>query len=608
MARAGAVGARFREGTWRDTADQAREHLLGPQLLPLVCSWLVLGVVVALGLFILYMTFVPSLPTEPGFTLKHWAELGSPYVLTKVLPNTLIVGLGTVAVTLLFGGPLAWLLNRTNVPLRNVFITCIAVVIIVPGFVKAMGWIMLVSDRIGLINRAIAGLLGLESLPISLNNPLGMAWVMGLSLTPSLFFLLSGPMRALDPALEDAAATSGASQLRTFLRVSLPLMWPAVLGGAIYNFMTAISMFDVPAVLGAAGGQSPVLSAELFYAVHGTSSETAGGVRYGAAGVYGVLIAAPSLVALYFYHRVLAQAHRYGVITGRGYRPREMDLGKLRYVGLGFVLLYLLLAVVLPTLVLIWASLLPIMQMPSVEALSKLTLRNYDLNRLLASMGGHQVLSNTALLIVAVPLLVVFFSFMTSWIVVRTRVRGRRAMDTIAMLPHAIPGLAFAFALFMASILLAKWVPWLPFAGTMVILVVANLISHLAYGTRITNAALLQVNNELEESARISGANGVATMWLIVAPLVRPSLVFASLWTALLTFREVSMALFLATPQNLVLSVGVWTLWRQGDLSRAAAAAVVLMAIAALLFMLALLLTGGRIGQPRQATPAASAN
>jgi len=564
--------------------------------LPLTLSWLVLSCVVALILFVFYMTFVPGLPIEPGWTLEHWIQAFRPYVLTKVLPNTVIVGVGATCVAIFFACPLAFLLNRTTLPMRNVFITLIAVVVIVPGFVKTMGWLMLLNERIGLINKALAALLGLERVPLSLDNPFGMAWVMGLILTPTMFFLISGPMRALDPSLEDVAGVSGANRWWTFVRISLPLMWPGILGGAIYVFMTAISIFEVPAMLGAGGGKAPVLASELFYAVRPTTPESFD-IKYGAAGVYAALIALPSLVALYFYHQVLAKAHRYGVITGKGYRPREIDLGGYRYLGLGFVCLYLLLAVVLPMLVLLWYSLLPLIQPPSVQALSKLTLSNYREFR--SAVGGGRVVANTVILVICVGVMGLFFSFMISWIVVRTRFRLRHMMDTIAMIPHAFPGLAFAFALFILAILASVWIPAIPIVGTLGIIVFANLLNRLSYTTRITNAALLQVTPELEESARVCGAGSISTMWNVIIPLVFPSLVFAGLWTGLLTFREVSMALLLTETENIVLSVAVWGLWSDGQIGLASAGAIIMVGIMGTLLLLALALSKGRLSPQR---------
>jgi iron(III) transport system permease protein len=307
------------------------------------------------------------------------------------------------------------------------------------------------------------------------------------------------------------------------------------------------------------------------------------------------MIAGPSLVALYFYHQVLAKAHRYGVITGKGYRPRDIELGRFKFLGLGFIVLYLLLAVVLPMLVLTWTSFLPLIQMPSVKALSKLSFENY--RSFMEFIGGQDVIQNTVILLISVSVLALFFSLMISWIVVRTRIRVRNTMDTIAMLPHAFPGLAFAFALFMVAILASVWFPSIPIGGTLGIIVLANLLNRLSYTTRITNASLLQVTPELEESARVCGAGNIPTMWSIIMPLIRPSLVFAGLWTALLTFREVSMALFLTETNNLVLSVAVWELWDSGQLGEASAAAVVMVSAMGLLLLTTLAFTGGRLTQ-----------
>ncbi len=558
--------------------------------LPLVCSWLILSFIVTLLLFVFYMTFVPGLPTEPGLTLKHWVNIAHSRMLTEVVPNTLIVGFGTVLVSTCFSLPLAWLLNRTTLPFRNTFITMMAMVVIVPGFITAMGWIMLVNDRIGLVNKAIGGLMGLETVPLTVvNNPFGIAWVLGLVLTPTMFFLISGPMRTLDPTLEEAAAVAGLNQWRTLLRVSSPLMWPATLAGMIYTFMTAISIFEVPAMLGAASGKVPVLSTELFYAVRPGGNDLAD-IAYGAAGVYGTLIAVPSIVALYFYLRVLTRAKRYEVITGKAYRPRDMDLGQFKWLGLGFVLLYLGLAVVLPMTVLAWSSLLPYLMMPSVEALSKVNLSNYD--DLLINLGGISVVINTLVLMVSVSSLVLFFSFMISWLVVRAKVRLYKLMDVIAMLPHAIPGLAFAFALVMLGIVASLWFPNLPLLGTLAIIVVANVINRLSYGTRITNAALVQVQQELEECAQLCGARNATVMWRIIVPLVKPSLVYAGLWTAMLTFREVSMALMLSESHNRVLSVSIWGLWQTGNLGIASAGAVAMVLTMGVLMVFALRLAG----------------
>ena len=219
--------------------------------------------------------------------------------------------------------------------------------------------------------------------------------------------------------------------------------------------------------------------------------------------------------------------------------------------------------------------------MPSVEALSLVSLKRYW--GIMDIIGGYGVIANTVVLVVATPTVVLFFSFMISWVVVRTRVWGRGMMDTIAMLPHAIPGLGFAFALTVVAIIAAKWVPWLPLYQTLGVIILANAVNRLSYATRITNAALLQVGRELEESAQVCGARRLGTMWWVMAPLIRPSLVFGGLWTGLLVFREISMALMLSGPNNQVLSVRIWAKWESGALSEASALGVVMVLVMGIL-------------------------
>jgi iron(III) transport system permease protein len=541
---------------------------------PLVAAWLPLGLIVGLLAFTLVMTFIPGLPTDGGWTLDNWANLGSPYFFARVLPNTVVLGVVSTVIAGLFGFPIAWLVNRTDMPFRRGFATLMALIVVVPGYAAAMGWILLVDQHIGLFNFALSALFHVGSVPLTIsNNLLGIGWVMGLILVPAVFFLLAGPMRALDPALEEAARMSGAGPWEIFLRVDLPLMRPALLGALIYTFISSVSIFEVPALLGAASGKVPVLATALFYAVRPAGPQT-GSFAYGVAGVYGLVLIVPCLLAMSFYLRLLDRAERYAVIGGKAYRPHDVKLGRSQWPAVLFVGFYVSLALLLPLLVLVWASLLPVLQLPSTALLAKLTFQNYA--GLLVALGGTRVLSNTVTLVLVVSALVTFFSLMISWVVVRTRLRQRKVLDVLSMLPHAVPGLAFAFAFAMLGILAARWLPWLPLGGTLVFIVLCDLIQRLPYGTRLSNAALIQVQRELEEAAEMSGANTVTTMRRVLFPLIRPSIVYLAVWTALLTLQEVSMALFLSGPQNIVLSVSIFQLWNDGNLEPAAAGTVVL--------------------------------
>jgi iron(III) transport system permease protein len=524
-----------------------------------------------LVVFTLYMTFVQGLPTEPGYTIEHWLRVARPYLLFTVIPNTLIVASGTVVVSLGFGIPLSWLINRTRLPLRSLAVVCLGLIVIVPGFVQAMAWQMLVTPTSGILNKAIEAVVD-RTISATADSLFGMAWVLGLALTPAVFFMVSGAMRSLNSELSEAAAVARISTVRTLLQIELPLLWPAILGAGLYTFMTAVAIFEVPAMLGGAGGKLGVLSTELFYAVQPTMPVPE--IHYGAAGVYGCLIMLPSFFAMYFYLRALSRFHGYAVVTGRGYAARLVDLGRAKYLGVGFVCLYLTLALALPVVVLIWGSLQLSMQPPSLEALSNLTLQNFQ--RFWPAIGGWRPLLNTIILMISVSVVVMLISFMISWLVIRTKLRFRGLVDVTAFSAHAIPTIAIAFDLYLAALTLGRWVP---LGGSLFIIGLAHSIASLAPATRVTNASLLQIHPELAEAAQICRARESVSMAKVIVPLMRASLLYGGLWTALLSAREVTMALFLVGGDNIVFSVAIWQLWQTGARGLAAPAALLLVAI-----------------------------
>lgn len=544
---------------------------IGQHWLPLAISAPMLLLVPFLVVFTLYMTFVQGLPIEPGYTLRHWLEVTRPYVLLTVIPNTLIVAFGSVLISLGFGVPLSWFINRTRMPLRSFAVVCIGLVVIVPGFVQAMAWQMLVNPTSGIFNKSVEHLTN-HTVTITVNSLLGMAWVLGLALTPSVFFMISGAMRSLNSELSEAAAVARISMIRTLMKIELPLLWPAILGAGLYTFMTAIAIFEVPAMLGGGGGQLGVLSTELFYAVQPVMPVPQ--IDYGAAGVYGSLIMLPSFFAMYFYLRALGRFHGYAVVTGRGYASRPTDLGRAKYLGIGFLWLYVLLALGLPLLVLIWGSLQLNFRPPSAEALSNLTLRNFS--QFFPAIGGWRPLLNTIILMAGVSVVVMLISFMISWLVIRTKLSFRGILDVTVFSSHAIPAIAIGFDLYLVALSLGRWIP---LAGTLFIIGLAHAIASLAPATRVTNAALLQIHPQLVEAAQICRARESVSMSRVIMPLMKSSLLYGGLWTALLSAREVTMALFLAGTNNVVFSVGIWELWRTGSQGLAASAALLLVAI-----------------------------
>src|SRR5690348_407739 len=315
-------------------------------------------------LMVVLMSLRTGFPGEGGpLTLANFITVYSAPSTYKILLNTLLFAFGTVIVGLAFAVPLVWLLNRTDVPLKNTIYVLMTVGILIPVFLRTIAWILLLSPRIGLINQWARQLFGMEQPLLSLYNIPGMAFIQGVSFVPSAFFMLAAAYHTMDPALEEAAYTSGVSKLQTFLRINVPITLPAIAGVMVYLFMTAIAVFEVPAIIGFPA-RIIVLSALIF-----TSTNPPTGLpNYGLAGAYGAVMLAAGLLLAYFYVRLVQHGKKYTVITGRGYRPREIALGGWKWGALAFALLYLSMEVFIPFVVLVWVSLLPHLQVPSAEA------------------------------------------------------------------------------------------------------------------------------------------------------------------------------------------------------------------------------------------------
>lgn len=540
------------------------------------------AVIVSLLLVVVWATFIAGQPRLGApLTWANYAEVFRSSLTWPGIVNSVLIGLGTVGLNLLFALPAAYLIQRTDLPWRTGFTTLMLLGVLIPGFLRAIGWSLLLSPQIGLLNQALRVVIPVETGPLSIYNLWGIIFLQGLVLTPLMFFAIAAAMQAMNPDLEDAAAVSGASHLQVLWRVTLPLMRPAVLAAVIYNFMTAVAIFEIPALLGGPG--RVVTLATLMY----SSIQTDVGLpRYGMAGVYGALLLAPTLVALYGYQRLLQQGDRYAIVTGKGYRPRPVALGRWKPVALAFLGGYFTLALLLPFVVLVWTSLLPYIQVPSAAALAALSLNAY---RAVFAALDPRVLVNTAVLVVTVGLLVAGLSLVTAWVVVRTRYPGRRVLDTIAMLPHATPSVGIAFAVAFLALLLANVVP---LYGSVAAIVLAHTVAFISFGTRTLNSALLQVHRELEEAAFAAGASAAVTLRRVLLPLVAPALIYTALWVGLLSLREVTMALFLQRPQNMVLATQIWNYWMSSKPAEAAALGTMLIVVAAAGFAVLLRLVG----------------
>ena len=484
----------------------------------------------------------------------------------RVLGNTIGFALTSLLVALFFGVPIAWLVERSDLPGKPLLFTLMAIGLLLPGFGSAMGWLFLLHPRIGLVNVWIQQNFGVASV-FNIASVVGMGWVQGLSLAPLAFIMTAAVFRASDPALEEAAQISGATFGTRLRRISLPLAWPGVLAAGIYIFTIGFAAFDVPAII---GWSNRVFTFSTYLVLQ--LSPTDALPRYGDAATLSVLLLGLAGFFSWWYAKMQKGAHRYQVVRGKAYRPQLVALGWLKAPMWCLIGLYLTLSTLLPLLVVVWASVLPYFQLPSAAAFASASLARYG--ALPWDLIGDGI-TNTLILMVLTPTFTLALAVCFSWVVLRSRLPGRSWFDFVAFLPHAMPNIVFGIGTLLIALFVIQ--RFAPAYGTLWLLLVAFIVGRISYATRMTNTGLIQIHQELEESGEVGGATTGGVIWKIILPLLAPTLLNAWLWIALLTFRELTLAVLLTTRDNMTLSVVIWSLWLGGGLGDAAAVALVML-------------------------------
>jgi iron(III) transport system permease protein len=533
--------------------------------------FLVLSLVLTPLFFLVLGSFSTArLPTDFSLDTMGWVNYIKVYTdpgTYEILTNTVIYVGGSSILGISLAVVLAWLVERTNMPAKIWIYAGVPMTLAVPGMLQAMAWVLLFSPRIGFVNQSLQGLFGLQQAPINIYSLGGMVWLEGMRLVPTAFLMLVPLMRSMDPALEEAAAVCGARPFSVMRKVTFRLLAPGLVAVVIYQAMTALEVFEIPGILGLPAGIY-VFSTKIYAIIRSATFLPV----YGQANALAMVYLFIAIVTTYFYARMISRVEKFTIITGKGYRPRQLDLGRWKYPAFALVILYLFLAILLPFLVLAYVSFLSYLQSPTMAAFNSLTLKNY---RLLAQYGEvATAVKNTLLMVVLTATGTVLLSFFVSLVVVRSKFWGRKLLDQLAFVPHAIPGIVMGIAFFWVFLKL----DFLPIYGTVWAMSIGFTVSFLSYGTRSMNASLLQIHKELEEASYVSGAPPWRTLRRVFLPLMLPTFVGVWIWVVLHAVRIAGMPLILYEgPQNQVLSILIWNMWDEGYVPAVAAIGTLLM-------------------------------
>jgi iron(III) transport system permease protein len=554
-------------------------------------SWLLIGAPVALVVwlalvplaFLLWQSVLtPQTASAPAeFTLENFRAAYGSAENARLFLNSLTFASGAAALSLVLGTALAWMNERTNTPFKTLFFALAIIPLVIPGILFTVSWIMLASPKIGLINLALQALTGGNAPFVNIYTMPGMIWVDGLHYSPMAFLLMTAAFRSMDPSLEEQAAMSGASVPQIAARITFKLAWPAALGALLILFVRAIESFEVPALLGLPVGIH-VYTSSIYQAIHQYPSQV------GLAAAYAITLLVLTSLGIYVQSRLSSQGGRFATITGKGFRPRTIDLGGWRYLTAALFILYFVVIVLLPFLVLLWSSTQRFYSAPSWAALSRMSLDAY--RTVLDTPQFTDTIWNSVVLSVGCATTIMLLSAVISWIVVRTRVPGRWLLDNLASLPLVFPGLVLGLAIMVCYLTLDIGI-----YGTLWIMFIAYLTRFLPYGMRYNSAAMLQIHKELEESAAMSGASWGLTFRRVVLPLLKPGLLAGWIYVVIVSIRELSSSILLYSPGTEVVSIMIWELWQNGQYVELSALGVMLIVALFCLVMVAQLV-GRRFG------------
>ena len=432
-----------------------------------------------------------------AFTFGHFTAIFSSRTFSSVVINSAVYSLGSALLALAIGATQAWLAERTDAFLRQVLYVSSIVSLGIPYVLYIVAWILFLG-KAGPVNAALQQVFGGTEPYINIYSLGGMIFVEGMLWSPLAFLLLSPVFRNSDASFEEAASICGAGLFSTLRHVTLGMARPALLALGLLVFIKASESFEVPALVGLPGS-TRVLTSTIYQRLTLDMPPDVG-----SASAFGVLLLVVMALLLQVYSRVAAQTHRYQTVTGKGFRPRVIRLGRWRYAAGALIVAIPFIVVVIPLATILWAALLPYYQPFSLKAVPLLGFGNFV--QVLYSPSFRGSIVNSLVLGAAAATLVTALSAVAGWCVAR-REAGGRLLDGLAALPLVFPAIVLGLAFLEIFVHAGSRI-----YGSLLSLVVVSVVAYIPYGLRYAQLGVIQIHPELEEAAAIAGARPGASL------------------------------------------------------------------------------------------------
>lgn len=532
----------------------------------------------------MFMIVLNAFFHKATFDFKLFAKVISTPGNTEAMLNTFKVCFSVTIIGTIIGVFFAWLVGRSDIPLKKTMKALFVVPYMFPPFIGAMAWSLLLSERSGYLNKFFMQITGASTGLFNINSLAGIIFVEICYYFPFVFIAVAGAMERMDPTLEESAKIAGASQLQVIRKITLPLVKPAIAAGAMLILISSISHFGVPAILGFSRNifVLPTKIYELIYKSAGSFE----GIREGSA--LSVVLVVVVVLALALQRYVLRAGH-FEVIQGKSMRPVLMNLRQFKYPLLFVCITVLVIITLFPMYIIFVSGFLKSYGLPIT--ISNLTLTHFK--ALFHSKMAMDAIQNSVLLAVSAGIITMFVGTMIAYVIVKLKVKGKGILELLSVLPYSVPGIVLA----VGVILMWSGKFYLNLYNTFWIILIAYIARYMAFSMKSSSASLEQVHASLEEAARSCGSTHWGSLLDITMPLIKPGMIAGFFLIFLPAMRELTTSLLLYGPFTRTLGVAIYSIYEEGNTVMACALAAVTITIIMLGQLALTLITRERKGR-----------
>ncbi|MHC1728288.1 MAG: ABC transporter permease [Syntrophobacteraceae bacterium] len=522
----------------------------------LALSVLILLVVVAIPVVLIFWT---SFVVNGELNIRDILDILSQRDTYEALRNSIIIAAGTTFFSTIIGVFFAWLVSRTDLPLKGTMKVMFLVPFMLPSFIGALAWKMLLSPRSGYINQFLMKVFGLSESIFNIYGFWGIIAVESMYLFPFVFIQVCGALERMDPTLEESARISGAGLFTITRKITIPLIMPSILAGALLIALYSLAHFGVPAILGTEVGIYNIPT-KIYEKIH----QSAGSFQAIRAGTVLASILVISAGLILYLQSLVLKSGRFQIIAGKSMRPMVLKLRGLRIPLLIFSIIYILITVVMPTVTIFLVGMLKTYGLTITP--ENMTIQNFHYI-LFKWKLTKDAIWNSSYLSLSAAFVTMIAGVMISYVIVKMKVRGKWLLEFLGVLPFSLPGTVIA----LGVILMWSGKFGVNIYNTAWIIFVAYIARYMAFSLKSNSAALEQVHDSLIEASRACGATQWQAMRDVVIPLARPGMVAAFFLIFLPALRELTTSVLLYGPTTRTIGVAIYTLNEDGETVYAAA-------------------------------------